>query len=314
MTPANEFWAIKEDGSLRNGGAEYVTPPLKDQEIACAVPLLFDQMLPKTADFSARTSIHVHLNVRDWSMGDILKLMLVYAPFEKLLYKYAGAERYKNNFCVPIQETKLPIVLSNYLANGDFGGLLGGWAKYSGLNLLPIKVFGTVEYRHMRGHRDTDHLLTWINILQRMHIYARNEDFKTLLGGIQSLNTTSYYEQFLRDVFKKDADKLMTKNLQKDMEYGVSLVKAIKPPSPFLINLLGNISNKSPLLKGLGISEAETKKAKKPNDFDAYQIFVQGFRPQYAGLDQDRLVRAAQPQEQVIDIVPNDDFDWNNPR
>jgi hypothetical protein len=101
------------------------------------------------------------------------------------------------------------------------------------------------------------------------------------------------------------------------MEYGVSLVKAIKPPSPFLINLLGNISNKSPLLKGLGISEAETKKAKKPNDFDAYQIFVQNAVRRHAGLDQDRLVRAAQPQppqgEQVYDIGEIVD-DWAAPR
>lgn len=259
---ANAVWGVREDGSLRNGGVEFVSIPICDQQIPWSIHYLFDQYLPKQADFSDRTSIHVHVNVRSWSCGDVLNLMLLYIVFEKLLYRFAGPHRYKNIFCVPIQETKLPIVLSNYLANGAFDDLLMHWAKYSGLNLVPIKKMGTVEYRQMLGHRDSDYLLNWINILQQMHKAADTTNFKQLFNTIKTLNSTSYYEQFLVDTFKDQAKHLLKFDLKREMEYGVSVVKAIQPPSAFLKRILGSISNKSALLQGLHLVEAQTKKEK----------------------------------------------------
>jgi hypothetical protein len=256
------FWTIKEDGSLRNQGLEFITAPIVDDEIAYTVNWLFAN-LPIRADFSERTSIHVHVNCRNRSTGDILNIMLLYLVFEKLLYQFAGPERYKNIFCVPIQETKLPIILSNYLANGRFGDLLQGWAKYSGLNLLPLKTLGSIEFRHMQGHRDPVYLLNWINILYRLYNSACDYEFRELFNQIKVLNSTSNYEQFLQEVFHEEAKHFSRAHLQDDMEYGVSVVKAVQPPSPFITNLIQGISNNSPLLKSLNLDETKTKKVKQ---------------------------------------------------
>jgi len=258
---ANEMWMTREDGSLRQGGIEFVSIPIADQQIPWAIHYLFDQYLPKDADFSARTSIHVHVNVRNWSCKEILNLILLYIVFERLLYRFAGPQRYQNIFCVPIRETKLPIVLSNYLANGNFQGLLESWTKYSGLNLVPIRKFGTVEYRHMRGHRNTEYLLNWINVIQQLHKTACNVDFIELFDEIKMLNTTSSYEQFLMNTFKDQSVFLLGKcSLQREMEYGVSIVKSIQPPSQFIKKLLNDISNESDLLQSLKIIDKQTKK------------------------------------------------------
>lgn len=255
------LWYTKDDGSLRNGGKEFISIPIADQLIPYAVNFLFDDYLPKTAEFTDRTSIHVHVNVRSWTTGDILNLMLLYIVFEKILYRFAGPSRYKNIFCVPIQDTKLPVTLSEYFANQNFTSLIMSWAKYSGLNLLPIKTQGTVEYRHMIGHRDSSYLLNWINILQQLHKMADRSKFDVLFNTIRVLNTTSAYEQFLIDTFQDQAKHLLRWNFKDEMEYGISVVKAIREPSPFMKSLLENISNNSQLLKSLGISENETKKS-----------------------------------------------------
>ena len=157
----------------------------------------------------------------------LLNILLLYLVFEKLMYKFAGPTRYKNIFCIPIQETKLPIAVANFLVHGEVSSLIREWQKYSGLNLAPVRGFGTVEYRHMMGHRDPIYLLKWINILMRIHKYARKSDFMILFNRIRTLNTTSLYEEFLVDVFKGEAKLLLSEDLKNDMELGVSTVKSI---------------------------------------------------------------------------------------
>lgn len=248
------IWFSKEDGSLRNNGWEYVTYPVIGTQIKYAIETLFEG-LPDTADFSDRTSIHIHVNVRDYTYENVLNVILLYTVFERLLYRYAGPQRYKNIFCIPIQETKLPIAIANFLVNKDFITLIREWQKYSGMNLLCIRNFGTIEYRHMEGNRDQYRILNWINLLLSIHKFAKEIKFIDLFDQIQKLNSNSYYELFLRTVFKDNFNLLYMPILQQEMEYGVSTVKSISLPSAFLTQLFQDISNESPLLKSLGVSQ-----------------------------------------------------------
>lgn len=247
-------WYTKEDGSLRNSGCEYITIPILGDDVLYAVDHLF-QVLPKNADFSDRTSIHVHVNMRDFTKEHLLNLVLLYIVFERLLYRFAGPARYRNIFCVPVQETKLPIALMNFITNGNVSSLIREWHKYSGMNLLPIKTQGTIEFRHMEGNRDTLRVLNWINLLLAMFKYAKEISFNELFNRINRLNNNSYYEEFVRVVFKDQAALLIISNIKYFMEQGVSTVKEISLPSPFLINLMSGINNNSDLLLSLGISD-----------------------------------------------------------
>lgn len=253
------FWYTKEDGSLRNHGIEFISKPICGNQITAALNWLFHQYLPLKAQFTERTSIHIHVNMRDSSQNTLLNILILYIVFERLFYKFAGPIRYKNIFCVPVQETKLPIAVANYLVYQSLMSLTREWQKYSGLNLAPLRQFGTVEYRHMQGHRDIKYLLTWINLLFRLHKYAKKHEFILLFNNIQTLNTTSAYEEFVKSVFKEDAHHLLTNTLQPDMESGVSTVKTISLPSPFIKNLLAQIKNESDLLKALNISTTSVK-------------------------------------------------------
>ena len=265
----DHIWNIKEDGSLRNSGLEFVSTPLCGNQIKVALQTLFTETIPIDADFSERTSIHIHINMRDSLCNELINLVLLYIVFERLFYKFAGPERYENIFCVPVQETKLPIAVANYLIYQDINILIREWQKYSGLNLAPLRNFGTVEYRHMKGHRDPIYLLKWINLIFRLHKYAKKNSFLNLFNYIKTLNSTSLYEEFIKVVFRDEADYLLSPQLKQDMEQGVSTVKSISLPSKFFTNLISNIENNSPLLKSIVISKTAVKPlVNNPLNFD----------------------------------------------
>lgn len=267
------FWVIKEDGSLRNHGYEFMSYPIEGNEIAYAINNLFNA-LPDAADFSERTSIHVHVNVRNFTVQRLLNVVLLYLVFEKTLYRFAGPYRYKNIFCVPIQETRIPVTIQNYLIRFRLNEFIHEWNKYSGLNLLPVKQFGTIEYRMMYGHREQDYLLRWINILLAIHTTAKEYQFMELFNMIQQLNSNSLYGDFLQLVFKEQSACLMGPNLKDEMETGVATVKLISLPSSFHKMLIEKLSNDSDLLRTLGITtELTTKEGMKipePGIYDAY--------------------------------------------
>ena len=62
-------WRVEHDGSLRNMGIEYISLPTKPEHIESAITYLFDDILPTTAHFSPRTSIHIHFNCRDSTLS-----------------------------------------------------------------------------------------------------------------------------------------------------------------------------------------------------------------------------------------------------
>lgn len=258
------LWTTHDDGSLRNGGIEFVTLAVAGKEIPAAIYNLFDN-LPKDADFSERTSIHVHVNIREQTVDQLLTVLLLYITFERLLYQFAGSHRAKNIFCVPIQETRYPYILSDAFIHQSIPELIDKWKKYSGLNLRRIKDFGTLEYRHMEGHRDPIRLLRWINIILRLHRYARRNTFFDTYNEIRMLNTSSMYEHFTRQVFESDTEYLLSGNdLKGLMEIGVTTAKHITIPSPFFMSLLENMHQDSSLLRGLGLNINAKKQLTKP--------------------------------------------------
>lgn len=103
------FWNIHNDGSLRSpdgitpGGREYVlASPAPREEVR---PLL-DQLF-KTFDdtgariiLSNRTSTHVHINISDLKINQIVSFMVLWNVFEEALVNWCGEERVGNLFCL----------------------------------------------------------------------------------------------------------------------------------------------------------------------------------------------------------------------
>jgi hypothetical protein len=197
-----------EDGSLRNSGREFVSIPIRGESIPISLQAL-DLLLTKNADcvgheFSDRTSVHIHMNVRDMTPQQIKSLIITYLVVEPFLYHYVGGDRAKNIFCVPLTEATLTRRLNkiiNSKAEGDFTSQISDWYKYTGFNLLPILNYGTIEFRHMRGTSDPKTLVTWINLLLSLKKFALSTTLEKLKDEVFELNTSSGYGAFIQTIF-----------------------------------------------------------------------------------------------------------------
>lgn len=219
-------WEAKPDGSLRDNGIEYVSAPINGAHLHFALNQFFGE-LPKGYRFSPRTSIHIHLNVLDLTLEQIVGLQLTYSAVEKLLYKFVGHDRDKSNFCVPYYECGFHRYLGNMLDPEEGLSSLIRWEqwRYLGLNIASLVKFGTLEFRHLVGTDDKVLICQWINLLFCLKKFALTHDMQTIKARIEKLNSTSAYDLFVRDVFGPCANYLDCSNLQRDMERAVSLVK-----------------------------------------------------------------------------------------
>lgn len=236
--PNPSAWVIKDDGSLRNSGAEWVTKPISAMIARAALTDLLVNSLDSACCFSPRTSVHVHVNCCDLDVQKVPYLATLYVLFEKLLYRFAGRGRMKNIFCVPIQETeKLDSAFSVGVNN-----LVSQWSKYTGFNLHPLAELGTVEARHMHGTRDVDKLVVWIDLLTRMVDYVHRIPVDGLRGDIQMMiDGRAKVEEWLSGIFGPNYLHLGYSGLY-DLESGIEAARRaflapIKTPDEIRKNL-----------------------------------------------------------------------------
>lgn len=206
------IWTAKPDNSLRNNGMEYVSIPIKGTLVHKAMSLL-QYALGSKVDFSSRCSVHVHLNVRDMTVGQVVALGLIYAAVERLLFRWAGQDREHNIFCVPVYMT--------HDLQGLFAAAMAKFHKpvsfkYSALNFnttclnsgLPL--YGTVEFRHLPGTASAEMLVKWINLIFSIKKFAMKHPLDAVLKMIVDLNTTSAYGLFLKNVFGPLCDSVIS--------------------------------------------------------------------------------------------------------
>lgn len=210
-----------EDGSLRNNGREFITKPTTYSVLAYILETFFRRAKLTEDNYSERTSVHVHVNCQDLKVEQLATVCLLYQVFEKLLFRFAGADRDKNIFCVPWSETNLNYQrLLDVSEKGDINQFKS-WQKYTALNLLPLFSIGTVEFRHLPGTHDQEKILNWVNLIGCLFEYATSHTLKETQDTFKSLNSNSLYEFTLDNVFKEWAPLLKTPTFIIDLEEGV---------------------------------------------------------------------------------------------
>lgn len=196
-TPPN--WKLVEDHSLRNNGREFVSNPTEVMRLCDDLTEFFKIMQFTEDNYSDRTSVHVHVNVQDFTKAELQSLMVVYALVEKILFQFVGNHRSENLYCVPLNETMLLQNL-NHTLDRIFVGDRAPWEKYTALNLKPISGFGTVEFRHMHGTCDVGKLTTWLILISHLFAYCRKYTVADLYAMISKLEA-GQYQQWFTDIF-----------------------------------------------------------------------------------------------------------------
>lgn len=161
-----------------------MTQPTMGKAIISALDELEQIINTERADYSNRTSVHVHIDIRDMSVDQLFNMLYFYIYCEKAIFNYVGEGREENNYCIPWWKTEeLKTHLYNiyqaleednsdqiqYILNEQMN-------KYSALNLRAITRFGSVEFRHHYGTHDKHRILEWINILMSLKKQAMEVD------------------------------------------------------------------------------------------------------------------------------------------
>jgi len=240
---SSPYWKMIDDGSLRNNGREFITPPIRAWRVEHALSRLFND-LNASVDFSERTSIHVHMNIRTLTLDQLETLLLTYLLFEKVLFKFIGNNRYENIFCVPLCESKMPVQLRSLIQKADT--LKIDWRKYTALNLLPIWEKGTIEFRHLHGTKDLAKIMPWINMILSLKMFALKHPPEYIWHRIGTLNSTSQYRQFAAEVFGDQLSFLEGKEFNKDISQCISTIKTQCIVNPF-IDEVTQLEKDSPL-------------------------------------------------------------------
>ena len=201
---ARTGWTIHQDGSLRGESAEYVFSKPVDYERANKILDKFAEKIATATDIfmSYRTSVHVHVNVRDMTFTQIYNMILLYTLYEDQFGQLAGDHRIGNLFCLRMKDAKGYLdALRKAAELGRWNNLNSQHLRYSACNPVAMFSHGTLEFRAMRGTTDTHLIRRWYTLLLRLR-YAAADLFRDPQHLVETLHQVGI-EQFTQIVFNE---------------------------------------------------------------------------------------------------------------
>ena len=190
-------WLTKEDGSLRNGGVEFISMPTNGKHLYHVLDNLF-KLIPKNTDFHPRAGIHVHVNCVDMSVAQVRRAILLYILFEPMFFSLVDKNRKKNIFCVPVESANAAsdlLLLSTKRRKDSV-------QKYLALNIDTLYYYGTIEFRHLQSTNDLAVIGRWLKVIDNLFNFAKlSEDFDGLLQQVFNLTSNSQFDYLGCEVF-----------------------------------------------------------------------------------------------------------------
>lgn len=178
------LWTTTQDGSLRNGGVELITNGgLGGEQLHAAFERVASLLERINYDASWRCSTHMHINMRDFTVNQVVRFMLVYSACEPVLFAHCGKFRYSSNFCVPIADSmpfhkKLISRLYDNVVRSRTAAQ--HTVKYTAMNFQPLfgdgrhrPALGTVEFRGGRPMTTTAEFVLQANLLLSIKQFVR---------------------------------------------------------------------------------------------------------------------------------------------
>lgn len=173
------FWAVKEDGSLRRGIELALHEPLMGRQLMDAVDYFyasFTHMNP-----SPRTSIHVHINMRQDTdtVESLQNLTTLYYMWEDAFFRFADESRKWCSYCNPLEDNPPEFIVdlvqganSRTLHNSLTRLASRNTNRYYGFNAAALRRYGTIEFRHMPLTPDKQRLIQWMSMLMELKLAA----------------------------------------------------------------------------------------------------------------------------------------------
>lgn len=169
-------WRREEDGSLRGFSAEYVMNKPVSAKVASEMLDFLRNLVSDTGSQpvqSYRAGVHVHVNVQEMTMEEVVRFALLYYCFEDVFVKYCGESREGNHFCLRIRDAESPLhILEMATYEKSLLKLNNDIFRYSSLNFCALFKYGSVEFRAMETREDFSKIEEWVEMLLALRDYS----------------------------------------------------------------------------------------------------------------------------------------------
>lgn len=187
------------DGSLRNGGVEYVSVILDDVDMAKQWHSeVVARLVEEGADFSSRCGTHIHMDFRSSTVATRKKFLEKYLLVERYLVSLIPSRK-RNNFCLPLLDYDGDIENIRRVLEGQHR-YFEVLSKYSALNLKPLLSQGSIEFRMLPSLPTVDLFNEVIDTLE----YIRNNTVSNVVKKFKvSRKDQLEVQAFMKVMFKK---------------------------------------------------------------------------------------------------------------
>lgn len=170
------YWRLIPDESLRNRGGEFVSDPLFYDQIDDAMTVVETIVSGTDMVATERCGLHVHLNMRPYTVGQVWAFTTLYALLEPTIYNAFAVDRADNIFAVPLWENHVQVRrlyvdmarLRSRKKNQRMWLETPHTCKYSALNFNPLSLYGTLEMRQPYCTRDFTAIRSWVDFCTRL--------------------------------------------------------------------------------------------------------------------------------------------------
>tara|TARA_R110000765_G_scaffold46896_5_gene96590 strand:+ start:2897 stop:3904 length:1008 start_codon:yes stop_codon:yes gene_type:complete len=165
-----DYWKVVSDASIGhgNGSGEVVSPILKGEAGIAALKKVCDALATIDGLHVNRScGLHVHLDSRDMTIGQIGNVFERYASFEDSIDNIMPRSRRGDSRWARSLSSSLPSVkraVSGATEKRDLGNALG---RYYKVNLTNIAERGSIEFRQHSGTTDFVKISKWLTFLMQ---------------------------------------------------------------------------------------------------------------------------------------------------
>lgn len=253
LNPVNEKgWKTVDDNSLRgefpHSRCEWVLKkPINVEDVLPAMQWLEDSQREAHPEFSFRTSVHVHVNVQQLTVNQIVNMAYTYFICETVMMNYCAPHRRGNRFCLRMEDAEgIQNFFTKLISNNE-----ARWpilnpddaVRYAALNFEAMWKYGSIEFRGLEGTLSPEKVNTWASALVMIREFAKRFDNLQQIHDFFVKNSPNmfldnvlggYSEAFKYPGFAQDLRKGFSLTI--DFPYAFKKVDNIPAPNPVIVD------------------------------------------------------------------------------
>ncbi len=198
-------WNQEDDGSLRDNGREFIfNSPKNMLKSKLALEELEESfkalgVRPKASNL---TSTHIHIDVRDMTVEQVLSFTAALMVVEIDLAKASGADRYNNYFALSTSESdhrKRDLIMVR--SDEDFKAFIRKQVRtdvrYCGINFNSIHRYGSLEIRYLGGQAKPTEVMPWLRFYANLkQLVLDGIDYNQLFASVSERGTQEVFDMF----------------------------------------------------------------------------------------------------------------------